>query len=79
MSQKIKYDDQRYISRDKFYVLHLDSTMIPEGVDELNNGKVGEPFVYSDACFMGMALFRNTIGVAYRQLQGIIKHIGVDS
>jgi len=70
VSQK-KYDDRRYISCGKFYVLHLDSTIMSEGVDELNNSKVGAPFVYSDACFMGMALFRNTIGVAYRQLQGI--------
>ena len=48
-------------------------SMMSEGVDELNNGKVGAPFVYSDACFMGMALFRNTIGVAYRQLQRIVE------
>ena len=44
-----------------------------EGVDELNDGKVRHPFVYSDACFMAVALFRNTVGVAYRQLQGIIE------
>jgi len=73
MSQKIKYDDQRYISRGKFYVLHLDSEIMLEGIDELNEGKIGHPFVYSDACFMAVALFRNTIGVAYRQLQGIIE------
>ena len=46
-----------------------------EGVDELNDNKVGAPFVYSDTCFMIMALFRNTIGTAYRQLQGIIEEI----
>lgn len=73
MSQKIKYDDQRYISRGKFYVLHLDSEIMSEGVDELNDGKVGHPFVYSDACFMAVALFRNTIGIPYRQLQGIVE------
>ncbi len=73
MSQKIKYDDQRYISRGKFYVLHLDSEIMLKGVDELNDGKVGHPFVYSDACFMAVALFRNTIGIPYRQLQGIIE------
>ncbi len=44
-----------------------------EGVDELNDGKVGHPFVYSDACFMAAALFKNTVDVAYRQLQGIIE------
>ncbi len=42
-------------------------------VDKLNENKVGAPFVYSDACFMIMALFRNTVGTAYRQLQGIIE------
>ena len=42
-------------------------------VDTLNDGKVGARFVYSDACFMIMALFRNTVGTAYRQLQGIIE------
>jgi len=74
MFQKIKYDDQRYISRGKFYVLHLDSKIMSKGVDELNDGKVGHPFVYSDACFMAVALFRNTIGIPYRQLQGIIEN-----
>jgi hypothetical protein len=71
ISQKIKYDDQKYISRGKFYVLHLDSEIMSQGVDKLNDNKVGAPFVYSDDCFMILALFRNTVGVAYRQLQGI--------
>jgi hypothetical protein len=31
MSEK-KYDDKRYISRGKFYVLHLDSEIMSEGV-----------------------------------------------
>lgn len=68
-----KYDDRRYISRGKFYVLHLDDTIMSEGLDELNDGKVGAPFLYSDTCFMITALFRNTIGTGYRQLQGIIE------
>jgi len=72
MPQK-KYDDKRYISRGKFYVLHLDSEIMAQGVDKLNDGKVGAPFVYSDDCFMAVALFRHTVGVAYRQLQGIIE------
>ena len=71
MPQK-KYDDKRYISRGKFYVLHLDSEIMSQ-VDKLNNGKVGAPFVYSDDCFMAVALFRHTVGVVYRQLQGIIE------
>jgi hypothetical protein len=74
MPQK-KYDNQRYISRGKFYVLHLDSHIMSEGVDELNDNKVGAPFVYSNVCFMVMALFKNTIGVAYRQLQGVAKEM----
>ena len=44
-----------------------------EGVDKLNDNKVGHPFVYSDTCFMAVALFRNMAGVAYRQLQGIME------
>ena len=72
MSEK-KYDDRRYISRGKFYVLHLDSEIMSEGVEQLNENKVGAPFVYSDTCFMITALFRNTVGTGYRPLQGIIE------
>ena len=72
MPQK-KYDDKRYISRGKFYVLHLDDTIMSEGVEQLNENKVGAPFVYSDTCFMITALFRNTVNTGYRQLQGIIE------
>ena len=39
-----------------------------DGVKELNDNKAGAPFVYSDTCFMVTALFRNTVGVAYRQM-----------
>lgn len=74
MPQK-KYDDRRYISRGKFYVLHLDSETMSEGVNELNDNKIGHPFVYSDTCFMITALFRNTVGTGYRQLQGIIEEM----
>ena len=41
MSQKIKYDDQKYISRGKFYVLHLDSEIMSKYVEKLNDNKVG--------------------------------------
>ena len=75
ISQKIKYNDQKYISRSKYYVLHLDSEIMSQGVEKLNENKVGAPFLYSDTCFMVMALFRNTIGVAYRQLQGVAKEM----
>ncbi len=75
MPEKIKYDDRRYISRGKFYVLHLDDTIMSDGVKQLNDNKVGAPFVYSDSCFMITALFRNTVGTGYRQLQGIIEDI----
>ena len=43
-----RYDDKRYISRGKFYVLHLNSEIISKGVKQLNENKVGAPFVYSD-------------------------------
>ncbi len=74
MAEK-KYDDRRYISRGKFYVLHLDDSIMNQGVEQLNENKVGHPFVYSDGCFMIMALFKNTVGPAYRQLQGIVEEI----
>ena len=54
-------------------MLHLDDAMMKEGVKELNENKVGAPFVYSDTCFMVTALFRHTVGTGYRQLQGIIE------
>ena len=72
---KRKYDDRRYISRGKFYMLHLDKALMKQGVEQLNKNKVGHPFVYSDACFMAMALFKNTIDIPYRQLQGIAEEI----
>ena len=68
MPQTAKYDDQKYTSRGKFYTLHIDSEIMNDGVKELNDNKVGAPFVYSDTCFMVTALFRNTVGVAYRQM-----------
>ena len=46
-----------------------------QGVEKLNDNKVGAPFLYSNECFMVMALFRNTIGIAYRQLQGVAKEM----
>ncbi len=45
---------------------------MPRGAEQLNKNKVGAPFAFSDACLMIMALFRNAIGTACRQLQGII-------
>ncbi len=56
-------------------MLHLDNTIMSEGVKQLNDNKVGAPFVHSNTCFMVMALFRNTVGTAYRQLQGIVEEI----
>ena len=44
-----------------------------DGVRELNENKVGTSFVYSNTCFMITVLFRNTVSVAYLQLQEIIK------
>ena len=44
MCLKKKYDGRRYISRRKFYVLHLDDTIMSDGVDALNDNKVGHLF-----------------------------------
>ncbi len=74
MSEK-KYDDRKHISRGKYHALHLDDAIMPRGVEQLNKNKVGAPFAYSDACLVMMALFRNAIGTACRQLQGIIGEV----
>ncbi len=75
MSEK-KYDDRKYISRGKYHALHLDDTIMPRGIGQPNKNKVGAPFAYSDACLvMMMALLRNAIGTAYRQLQGTIEEV----
>ncbi len=49
--QTAKYDDQKYTSHGKFYTLHLNSEIMNDGVKELNDNKVGVPFVYSDYMF----------------------------
>ena len=74
MSEK-KYDDRKYIPRGKYRALCLDDAIMPRGAEQINKSKVGAPFAYSDACLMMMALFRNAIGTACRQLQGIIEEI----
>ena len=45
------------------------------GVEELNCGKVGRPFVFSNTCFAAAFLFRNATSIRYRQLQGLAETI----
>ena len=49
--------------------------ILKQGLEELNHGKVGRPFGFSNACFAAASLFRNTTGIKYRQLQGLAEAI----
>ena len=49
--------------------------ILKQGLEELNHGKVGRPFGFSNACFAAASLFRNATGIKYRQLQGLAEAI----
>ena len=67
-----KYDDRKYIERGKFYVLDIDEDMLYD-VKEINDGKVGRPFKYSDEAFVAAKIFRAVARVPYRQLKGVFE------
>ena len=67
-----KYDDRKYIERGKFYVLDIDEDMLYD-VKEINEGKVGRPFKYSDEAFVAAKIFRAVARVPYRQLKGVFE------
>ena len=49
--------------------------ILKQGLGELNHGKVGRPFGFSNTCFAAASLFRNATGIKYRQLQGLTETI----
>ena len=49
--------------------------ILKQGLEELNHGKVGRPFGFSNACFAAASLFRNATGIKYRQLQGLAEEL----
>ena len=69
-----KYDDRKYIERGKFYVLDIDEDQL-YNVEDLNEGKVGRPFKYSDEAFVAARIFRAVARVPYRQLKGVFEMI----
>ncbi len=56
-------------------MISFEMSWMSKGVEQPNKNKVGAPFAYSDACLMMMVLFRNAIGTACKQLQGIIGEV----
>ena len=72
---KFRYDDRKYIDRGQLWMLQINSEILTQGVEKLNCGKVGRPYVFSNACFAAAFLFRNATGIEYRQLQGVAEEI----
>ncbi len=50
---RLQYDDRKYIDRGQLYVLQISMAILKQGLEELNHGKVGRPFGFSNACFAG--------------------------
>ena len=73
--RRFRYDDRRYIDRGQMYVLQISQAILTQGIEELNCGKVGRTFVFSNTCFAAAFLFRNATNIRYRQLQGLAETI----
>ena len=65
---RFRYDDRKYIDRGQLYVPQISTAILKQDLGELNHGKVGRPFGFSNACFAAASLFRNVTGIKYRQL-----------
>ena len=72
---RFQYDDRKYIDRGQLYVLQISMAILKQGLEELNHGKVGRPFGFSNACFAAASLLRNATGIKCRQLQGLAEAI----
>ena len=72
---RFQYDDRKYIDRGQLWMLQINSEILTQGVEKLNCGKVGRPYVFSNACFAAAFLFRNATGIRYRQLQGVAEAV----
>ena len=53
---RFQYDDRKYIDRGQLYVLQISVAILKQGLGELNHGKVGRPFGFSNACFAAASL-----------------------
>ena len=73
--RRFQYDDRRYIDRGQLWTLQISPEILTQGVEKLNCGKVGRPYVFSNACFAAASLFKNATGIRYRQLQGLAETI----
>ena len=56
-------------------MLQISHAILTQGVEDLNCGKVGCPFAFSNACFAAAFLFRNVTNIQYRHLQGLAETI----
>ncbi len=73
--RRFRYDDRRYIDRGQLWSLQINQEILTRDVEKLNSGKVGHPYVFSNACFAAAFLFRNATGIRYRQLQGLAETV----
>ena len=55
---RFQYDDRKYIDRGQLWMLQINSEILTQGVEKLNCGKVGRPYVFSNACFAAAFLLR---------------------
>ena len=70
-----KYDDRKYIERGKLWTLQISPELMTEGIEDLNAGKKGRPFRFSNKCFAAASVFKNMTGIPYRQLTGVAETI----
>ena len=73
--RRFQYDDRKYMDRGQLWTLQISQAILTQGVEELNCGKVGRPFVFSNTCFAAAFLFRNATNIRYQHLQGLAETI----
>ena len=73
--RRIRYDDDRYRRRGELQVIVLDAETLFGGVDELNRGKNGRPFIFGDEIFKAIAIYRVATGAKWRQIEGMLKRL----
>ena len=73
--RRIRYDDDRYRRRGELQVIVLDAETLFGGVDELNRGKKGRPFIFGDEIFKAIAIYRVATGAKWRQIEGMLRRL----
>ena len=71
---KMTYDDARYIDRGRYYILDVTEETMFRGIDEMNKGKRGRPFVYCRDAFWLAYVFKELTGIPYRSLAGAARN-----